>query len=98
MLLYFLCIVIPLNAQWVKTNGPCGRGGEINSICISGSDIIAGTDNGVYVSKDNGMSWLNINPQVTAGRTVPYIRHRSFRRGAISLCKLGSKRRLYIIG
>lgn len=70
------CLVLfinasPLFAQWVRTNGPCGRGGEIFSICIKGSSIFAGTDKGVYVSKDNGKSWLNISPAVPPGGPYP---------------------------
>ena len=70
------CLVLfinasPLFAQWVRTNGPCGTGGEIFTICIRGSSIFAGTDKGVYVSKDNGKSWLNINPAVPPGGPYP---------------------------
>jgi len=66
-LIPFLVLLIntnPVFTQWVRTNGPCGRGGEIMTICINDSYIFAGTDRGVYVSNDGGRSWLNRTPQV----------------------------------
>jgi hypothetical protein len=44
-------------AQWEACNN--GLGGEyINSIAISGKNIFVGTENGVLLSTDNGISWL----------------------------------------
>jgi hypothetical protein len=31
----------------------------VHSFAVSGTNIIAGTDNGVFISTDNGLSWVN---------------------------------------
>jgi len=48
------------NAQWEKTNGPYVALG-IRCIALSGSNIFAGTESGVYLSTDNGSSWIAAN-------------------------------------
>lgn len=54
----------PLNAQWIKTNGPYG--GRVLSFTESGSYILAGTDaGGVYRSSDNGVTWIEANTGLT---------------------------------
>ena len=68
-LIYFLGVIVygfvfatPSAAQWVQTNGPSGRGGQINSYLVDGSNIFAGTNKGLYVSSDEGTSWLDVTP------------------------------------
>jgi hypothetical protein len=50
LVLLFLTVFIfsneVLQAQWVQTNGPYG--GTVNSFAVSGSNIFAGTDGGVW--------------------------------------------------
>ena len=59
LLLVFLALLamrIPLYAQWVQTNGPCG--GIVNALAVSGTDLFAGTyGGGVFLSTNNGTSW-----------------------------------------
>lgn len=45
----------PLYGQWTATNGPYG--GTANAFAIVGNDILAGSDNGVFVSTNGGSSW-----------------------------------------
>lgn len=48
-------------AQWVKTNGPYL--GFVHSLAAKDTIIFAGSNNGVYYSKDFGMNWfVNQNP------------------------------------
>lgn len=42
-------------AQWVQTNGP--EGGHINSIVPVGNKLFIGTEAGIFVSTNNGLSW-----------------------------------------
>src|ERR1035437_8893370 len=48
-----------LQAQWVQTNGPYG--GFIYSLTVSGTNLFAGTNAGVYLSTNNGTSWVAVN-------------------------------------
>jgi len=56
-----------LNAQWVQTNGPSGgqfggaNGSMIWSLAISGSNVFAGTYEGIYRSTNNGKNWTTVN-------------------------------------
>ena len=59
MLLIFLFLSNTANAQWVQTNGPFG--GTINSLAVSGTNIFAGTLDGVFLSTDNGSNWIGVN-------------------------------------
>ncbi len=43
-------------SQWIAANGISG--GSVNSMCSSGSYLIAGTDGGLYRSSDRGNSWI----------------------------------------
>ena len=45
-----------LGSGWTQTNGPYD-GGTINCIAVSGANIFAGTNVGVYLSNNNGRSW-----------------------------------------
>src|SRR5271166_5372054 len=57
----FVAIVDPtgVRAQWEQTNGPYG--GAVYSLAVSGSNLFAGTGQGVYLSTDNGTSWIPRN-------------------------------------
>jgi len=51
-----LCSVIaPARAQWIPTSGP--NGGTIWTIASNGTNLYAGTTNGLFVSIDNGITW-----------------------------------------
>ena len=50
------------NAQWQQTS--CG-GGNTQAFAVSGSNIFAGTGNGVYLSSNNGNSWTALNNGLT---------------------------------
>ena len=49
----FVCFENAL-AQWVATGGPTGL---TNALASQGSNILAGTGTGVFVSTDNGANW-----------------------------------------
>ena len=44
------------SAQWMQTNGP--GGGTVNSLAYNGSNIFAGTPYGVFISTNNGTTWI----------------------------------------
>ena len=46
--------VIPIEAQWVQTNGPDGS--QVNCFATIGSRLLAGTGHGVFISTDKGTS------------------------------------------
>ena len=46
-------------AQWIQTNGPYG--GFVNCFAKLGTKLFAGTENGVFLSTDNGKSWSATN-------------------------------------
>lgn len=48
-----------IHAQWTKTNGPCG--GNVYSLAICASNVLAGTENGIFLSTNNGTYWTNVN-------------------------------------
>jgi hypothetical protein len=52
-----------VSAQWVSANGP--NGGNIRCLAVSGGNIFAGTDGGVYLSTNNGTSWTAVNSGLT---------------------------------
>lgn len=60
LLIAFSFIIIGIiNAQWEKITGPyCG--GNINCIAVNNTTILAGTGEGMFLSKDKGKSWKNI--------------------------------------
>ena len=47
-----------VNAQWQPTSGPSG--GKINCLTKYSSNILAGTDGGIYVSSNNGLTWMQL--------------------------------------
>ena len=54
---FLFCHVYDLKAQWIKTNGPCGSSGVINSIAIDNLNIFVASNRGIYRSTDKGNSW-----------------------------------------
>ncbi|HQM36936.1 MAG TPA: T9SS type A sorting domain-containing protein [Candidatus Marinimicrobia bacterium] len=60
--IFILTILSVVNAQWVQTDGNMGRNTAVFSICMKDSIIFAGTDQGVYISKNNGENWTNSIP------------------------------------
>ncbi|HET6402939.1 MAG TPA: hypothetical protein VFH95_16265 [Candidatus Kapabacteria bacterium] len=55
-----------LRAQWVQTNGPYGQ--PVYCFAVSGMNLFAGTDSGVYRSTDNGISWSAANNGYPVGK------------------------------
>lgn len=45
-------------AQWGQTNGLTGQ--TVYSFAASGSNVLAGSDSGIYLSTDNGLGWIRI--------------------------------------
>ena len=53
------------NAQWMQTNGPPGGWIAVGSVLTTGGNIVAGTnDNGMYLSRDHGLSWVRIEADI----------------------------------
>ncbi len=51
-------------AQWIRVNGPYvqgGYGGYPQQLTIGGDVAFISTDDGIFVSKDSGRTWLPIN-------------------------------------
>ena len=46
----------PCSAQWQQTNGPASQ--SVNALKIHGSNIFAGTNQGVFLSTDFGQTWI----------------------------------------
>ncbi len=44
---------------WQQATGP--GGGTVHTFAVSGSDVFAGTDGGVFLSTNNGLSWIPAN-------------------------------------
>jgi photosystem II stability/assembly factor-like uncharacterized protein len=57
-----------VSAQWLQTNGP--HGGNINCFTRSGNTLFAGSSSAIYISGDNGISWVQSN----AGINYPDVR------------------------
>lgn len=51
------------NAQWVTTGGPTGT---TNTVVADGSNLMAGTGTGVFLSTDNGTSWIESSSGLSA--------------------------------
>jgi hypothetical protein len=55
---------IQSNAQWFQTNGPSGGGVycfAVSTNGASGTNLYAGTGNGVFLSTNNGTSWSAVD-------------------------------------
>jgi photosystem II stability/assembly factor-like uncharacterized protein len=63
ILIFAILLNLSLNAQWEKTNASFG--GNINVLEVSGNNLFAGTDKGVYLSVDSGNSWTQMNNGLT---------------------------------
>ena len=63
MFFFMLGMINPLHAQWVQTNGPYG--GDVWCFAVSGTNLIAGTNGGVFLSTNNGTSWTQVNNGLT---------------------------------
>ena len=65
-----LCLVAFLasvcDAQWVQTSLNSGR---VSSFAVSGTNLFAGTDGGVFLSTNNGTNWMAVN----SGLPYPYV-------------------------
>lgn len=49
------------NAQWVQIDSNRFVGAQKMCLAVSGSNISAGTDSGVFLSTDSGTSWARCN-------------------------------------
>jgi len=58
----FFCLINSSNAQWIQTICPSGIGKAVLSICIKDSSMFIGTDDGIFLSKNNGINWTDITP------------------------------------
>jgi hypothetical protein len=67
LLSFFASVVLfgaqSLQAQWIQTNGPSGGG--VTCFAVDGSNLFAGTYNGVFLSTNNGTSWTAVNTGLT---------------------------------
>lgn len=64
LLLVFAGLANITYSQWIQTNGPYG-GQNIRCLAASGTNIFAGTSNGVFISTDNGDLWTQVNNGLT---------------------------------
>jgi len=48
-----------LNCPWVQTNGPYG--GYVNCFTLNGTNLFAGTTEGVFLSTNSGANWTAVN-------------------------------------
>jgi hypothetical protein len=62
-LLVFYVSTMHVQAQWVPL--PHNELGGIYSLAASGTNLFAGTGNGVYLSTDKGLSWKAVNTGLT---------------------------------
>ena len=62
---FFLIVVVvsTCDAQWIRTNGPYG--GNVHSYTVSGTNLFAGTNGGVFLSTNNGTGWTAANTGLT---------------------------------
>nr|HMT27780.1 hypothetical protein [Bacteroidia bacterium] len=51
----FLIITFSCSAQWSKLPGPTG--GSMNNVARVGNEIWAGSDGGIYISTNEGLTW-----------------------------------------
>src|SRR5450755_5115670 len=72
--LFLTALSIPLfshtnvSAQWVRTNGPYG--GPVSCFAVSGTNLFAGTDRGVFLTTNNGTTWKAVNAELPANTSV----------------------------
>ena len=58
LLFVLLCNVSLSNAQWVQTSGP---NITVQSLAVISKNLFAGTNNGVFLTTNNGTSWTKVN-------------------------------------
>jgi len=58
LLFVFFLFTFQGEAQWVQANGLTGQ--NVFCLAASGSNILAGSDSGVYLSTNNGLDWIRI--------------------------------------
>lgn len=51
-------LLSPLNAQWVYIDSI--KRGHFLSVCVFGTDVFAGSQNGIYKSSNNGTNWTQV--------------------------------------
>jgi photosystem II stability/assembly factor-like uncharacterized protein len=62
--------VLPCKAQWTQLYGPLGIGG-VNAVVVNGSDVYAGTNNGVYANgTQSGLNSLRVMALTVNGSNV----------------------------
>jgi hypothetical protein len=59
LMIAFISIFKEAKAQWTPTAGP--NGGYVSAIVVSGTNIFAGSHEGVFISGNNGTSWTAVN-------------------------------------
>ncbi|MFI5252838.1 MAG: T9SS type A sorting domain-containing protein [Bacteroidota bacterium] len=52
-----------LQAQWVQTNFPISD--SVTCLTVSGNNLFVGSNNGIYLSTDKGLSWKSLNKGLT---------------------------------
>jgi hypothetical protein len=67
VLIYLFTCTHPLHAQWIQTNGPYGG---VTSFVVSpdgagGTNLFAANGSGVYLSTNDGTSWIGVNTGLT---------------------------------
>lgn len=71
----FLCLPLnPAEAQWRQANGPAIQTSgsivaRIYSFTVSGTNLLAGTNGGIFLSTNNGNDWTEVNNTVFSKTT-----------------------------
>ncbi len=64
----FMTLHPHLCAQWTKTSGPDGQ--QTNIFAASGSNLLVGSEYGIYLTTDNGAVWKLVSPPSQNWQTV----------------------------
>ena len=65
-----LCDVIELDAQWERTNGPCGGSGSVYSMAVDSLNVFAASKGDIYRSTDEGNSWSLVYSSISTDVSV----------------------------
>lgn len=57
ILIIISCSCIITNAQWVQVNNGIGNA-EVRALASIGNTVLAGTENGIFLTTNNGNNWL----------------------------------------
>jgi hypothetical protein len=68
-LLIIHCSLIIANAQWVQMSNGMGNGYVFSFLSV-GTNIFAGTDNGIYLSTNNGSIWSHITSNIYSVKSL----------------------------